>query len=201
MSQLVVRDAISCCPKGSDYEGDEDHRFLGGGSGEVCAYPLQETEYKAGYDNDKYHGIHIVHTVLYSLTIIILASFLVELLMLVYLLGPKHFFKQITYALDFVVVVLSLSLEILLKHASQDVLSVLPGLLIVFRLWRFVRIGHGLVASTFEMQQHKLHIAASYIEELEEKVKKYNEDVQRSEKMDKIMKRLSSSHNLHAHDH
>jgi hypothetical protein len=95
---------------------------------------------------------------------------------------------------DFVVVALSLILEVLMKHASKDVLSVLPGILIIFRLWRFIRIGHGLVASTYELQQHKLHMAVEYIEELEEKVKRYEEEPTRSKQMDKIIRRLSSSH-------
>ena len=172
LSQLVVRDAISCCPPESGYVSsaakEEGHRFLGGGgSTEICAYPLEETDYKAGYDYSKYPGIHVAHTALYSITLVILSSFLLELLALVYLLGPKQFFKQVTYVVDLVIVAMSLSLEILLKHASKEVLSVIPGILIIFRVWRFVRIGHGLVASTYELQQHKLHLAVSYIEELE----------------------------------
>ena len=51
-------------------------------------------------------------------------------------------------------------------------LAALPGILIVFRLWRFVRIGHGLVASTYEVQQHKIETAVDYISELEEKLER-----------------------------
>ena len=199
LSQFVVRDAISCCPSTYDITKEEGHRFLGGGgSTEICAYPLEETDHKAGYDYSKYPGVDVAHTALYSTTLVILASFLLELLALVYLLGPRHFCKQITYVVDLVVVAVSFSLEIFLKHASQEVLSVLPGILIIFRVWRFVRIGHGLVASTFELQQHRLHIAVSYIEELEEKVKKYEDEPKRSKKMDKIIRRLSSS-DMNAH--
>ena len=50
---------------------------------------------------------------------------------------------QLTYVVDLVVVTLSLSLELLFRLSSEDVLSALPGVLVVFRLWRFVRIGHG----------------------------------------------------------
>mmetsp|Transcript_9443 Transcript_9443/g.14179 ORF Transcript_9443/g.14179 Transcript_9443/m.14179 type:complete len:325 (-) Transcript_9443:149-1123(-) len=202
LSQLVVRDAISCCPPESGYVSsaakEEGHRFLGGGgSTEICAYPLEETDYKAGYDYSKFPGIHVAHTALYSTTLVILSSFLLELLALVYLLGPKQFFKQVTYVVDLVIVAMSLSLEILLKHASKEVLSVIPGILIIFRVWRFVRIGHGLVASTYELQQHKLHLAVSYIEELEERVKKYEDEPTRTAKMDKLIRRLSSSNVEH----
>lgn len=200
-SDAIVSHAISCCPSESSTAYDAaakeyGQRLLGpgGGSTEICAYPLEETDYKAGYDYNKYPGIHVAHKALYIVTLIILSSFLLELSALVYLLGPKQFCKQITYVVDFVVVALSLILEVLLKHASKDVLSVLPGILIIFRVWRFIRIGHGLVASTYELQQHKLHIAVEYIEELEEKVKRYEEEPTRSKQMDKIIRRLSSSH-------
>ena len=200
LSAFVKRDAISCCPSeltnGYDAAAKEyGGRLLGpgGGSTEICAYPLEETDYKAGYDYNKYPGIHVAHKALYSLTLIILSSFLLELSALVYLLGPKQFCKQITYVVDLIVVSMSLSLEILMKHASKDVLSVLPGILIIFRLWRFVRIGHGLVSTTYELQQHKLHLAVEYIEELEEKVKRYEDEPIRSKKVDSLVRRLSGS--------
>lgn len=34
------------------------------------------------------------------------------------------------------------------------------------------RIGHGLVASTYEIEHHKSHLAMDFIEELEEMVRK-----------------------------
>ena len=39
-----------------------------------------------------------------------------------------------------------------------------------FRVWRFVRIGHGLVASTFELQEIKMHELKHYVMEVEEMV-------------------------------
>ena len=76
-----------------------------------------------------------------------------------------------------IVVTLSLGLEIMFKFASKEVMSVLPGIRIVFRLWRFVRIGHGLVASTYEVQERKMHMAVEYIEELEKKLKRAGSEV------------------------
>jgi hypothetical protein len=204
LSAFVKRDAISCCPSGSSvaYDAAKEYgqRLLGpgGGSTEICAYPLEETDYKAGYDYNKYPVIHVAHKALYSLTLIILSSFLLELSALVYLLGPKQFCKQVTYVVDLIVVSMSFSLEILMKHASKDVLSVLPGILIIFRLWRFVRIGHGLVSTTYELQQHKLHLAVEYIEELEDKVKRYEDEPIRSKKVDTLVRRLSGSGRLNS---
>ena len=44
--------------------------------------------------------------------------------------------------------------------------NMLPGVLIFFRLWRFVRIGHGLVASTYEIEEHRHMQAELYIDQV-----------------------------------
>lgn len=182
--KFVIRDAISCCPSKYDdkYEAsyedakNETHRFLGGGGGEeICTYPLTETEYPAGCDYNKHHGVHVAHVALFWTTVAILSIFEVELLFLIYLIGPKSFFGHLTYVIDFVVVSLSLSLELAFRYASDDAIGALPGLLIFFRLWRFVRIGHGLVQSTYESQERKIHLAVEYIDELEEKLERYEQ--------------------------
>lgn len=103
----------------------------------------------------------------------ILGTFEIELLLLMYLIGPKIFCSQLAYIADIIVVTMSLALEMMFRFASDEALSALPGILIVFRLWRFVRIGHGLVSSTFELQERKIHLAVEYIEELEAKLKTY----------------------------
>lgn len=53
---------------------------------------------------------------------------------------------------------------------------------------------YGLVpsTSTYQIQQHKLHLAVSYIKELEEKVKKYEDEPNRFVKMYNLMQCLSS---------
>ena len=48
----------------------------------------------------------------------------------------------------------------------------LVGILILFRVWRFVRIGHGLVASTFELQEERIDELRHYVQEVEEMVEK-----------------------------
>lgn len=179
---VIIRDAISCCPSSYDettydYEGDKFMRMLGaGGGGDICKYPYEETDYSAGCDYNKYHGVHVAHAALFWTTIAILGLFEIELLMLMYLLGPKSFSKELMYVIDFVVVTSSLVLELMFKYAGKEVLSSLPGILVVFRVWRFVRIGHGLVASTYEVQERKIHLAMHYIEELEEKVRQHEQD-------------------------
>jgi len=178
--QLVIRDAFSCCP---DTHIDESHgensvqRLLsGGGDDSICISPLVVTDYQAGCDPHKYHSVHVAHDVLFWITIVILATFEVELLFLIYLLREK-FFHHLIYIVDLIIVTSSLVLELVFRLHSKGSLEVIAGFLIMFRLWRFVRIGHGLVASTYEIQEHKSHVAMMYIEELEERLKKYGDEV------------------------
>eukprot|EP00985_Skeletonema_marinoi_P015623 scaffold8111_cov206-Skeletonema_marinoi.AAC.12 len=183
---LIERDAISCCAVG---EGGDPHvvgavdgfvvetmRLLGAGGekdehhSDLCAAPLVETSHPAGCDDYKYEGAHIAHAVLFAFTLIILGLFEIELLLMVYLLGPKKYFSQVLYVLDLFVVTVSLALEITFRVVHQDILHDLVGILILFRVWRFVRIGHGLVASTFELQEIKMHELKHYVVEVEEMV-------------------------------
>lgn len=72
-------------------------------------------------------------------------------------LTPCIFFRQAFYAVDFFVISTSLILELVFHfHTGQDA-DELVGFAVVFRLWRFVRIGHGIVEVTAELghQQYK----------------------------------------------
>ena len=67
--------------------------------------------------------------------------FLVENLVEMAALGVHTYFKQIFLAVDFAVVLISLVLE-LCFHLMNSQFAELVGLLVLFRIWRFVRIGH-----------------------------------------------------------
>mmetsp|Transcript_9414 Transcript_9414/g.16105 ORF Transcript_9414/g.16105 Transcript_9414/m.16105 type:complete len:308 (-) Transcript_9414:533-1456(-) len=183
---LIERDAVSCCNEGVDSHGaGEVHRFMAGinrflaekGGDEhhsdLCIAPFVETDYPAGCDDHKYPGVHVAHEVLFSFTLIILILFEIELLLMVYLLGPKAYFSRPLYVLDLFVVTVSLVLEVVFAVVHEDILNDLVGILVLFRVWRFVRIGHGLVASTFELQEEKIHELKHYVQEVEEMVEKY----------------------------
>ena len=90
---------------------------------------------------------------------------------MLYLLGKK-FCSSCFYVVDLFIVTISLVLELLFHFAHKYEYEVLPGVLIFFRLWRFVRIGHGLVASTYEIEEHRHMQAQSYIDEIEDMLKK-----------------------------
>lgn len=173
---LVIRDAISCCPGQHDNDHASTTRILSvDDSHGVCTYPLVDTTYEAGCDLHKYNGAHIAHQILFWTTIVILTTFQIELCFLIYLIGPAKFFHQVFYVIDLFVVTCSLFLELLYRFANFGELDweALPEILILFRLWRFVRIGHGLVASTHEIGEHKTHLALEHIEMLEERLERH----------------------------
>ena len=185
---LIERDAVSCCTfdEVADSHGaGEVHRFMSGinrllaekaGDGhhsDLCTAPLVETTFQAGCDVHKYPGVHVAHEVLFSFTLIILILFEIELLLMMYLLGPNTYFSNMLYALDLFVVTVSLILEIIFRVVHEDILNDLVGILILFRVWRFVRIGHGLVASTFELQEERIHELKHYVQEVEEMVETF----------------------------
>ena len=184
---IIERDAISCCypEEGIDSNnanGNNAHRQMMSGAirllagesskaGEhhsLCVSPLVETDNPAACDEHKYPGEHIAHDVLFSLTMIILITFEIELLLMVYLLGPKKFFSQVWYVLDLFIVTVSLVLELVFAFVHDDIIQDLVGILVLFRVWRFVRIGHGLIVSTFEIQEEKIHELKHYVQEMEE---------------------------------
>jgi len=174
----VARDAISCCPANCQDDhnttsGDkynDGHRLLGGGGYGYCADSLEETHNRAACDDHKYEGVHKAHNILFGATIAILATFLIEILTLVVTLGVKLFFSRFLYVLDFFVISSSLALEIAFATMDDNAAADVAGLLVVFRLWRFVRIGHGLVSSTHEMANHKMNKLKKYTSALEEEV-------------------------------
>lgn len=61
----------------------------------------------------------------------------------------------------------SLLMELVFKLVHHDILSDVGGLSIFFRVWRFVRIGHGLVASTFELEEEKFDALVLFVREAE----------------------------------
>ena len=183
---IIERDAISCCYPEEGVDSNKVNsnahrqmmtgamRLLAGAeskTGEhhnLCVSPLVETDNPAACDEHKYPGEHIAHEVLFSLTMIILITFEIELLLMVYLLGPKKFFSQVWYVLDLFIVTISLVLELVFAFVHDDIIQDLVGILVLFRVWRFVRIGHGLIVSTFEIQEERIEELKHYVQEMEE---------------------------------
>ena len=116
----------------------------------MCEAGYDATNCPAGCDVHKHEAIHSLHNVLFSITIVILGTFMVELLVLIAALGPRSFFSNLFYSIDFGVVLVSLILESFFFHHGAEALQALVGLVVFARCWRFVRIGHGLMEVTHQ---------------------------------------------------
>ena len=89
--------------------------------------------------------MHYLHYVLIALSLVILCTFLVELLLVMISIGVRKFCKHWLYVLDLFVVLVSVVTEIVVLLSVTGVmasLSAFTGVLILLRLWRFLRIGH-----------------------------------------------------------
>lgn len=186
----ITRDAVSCCPKEADGAADESHdagdaddhhflmRFLAGSSSDghgdghhhnYCetpgTYPMEQ--YEAGCDSHKWHRVHTAEEWLFGTTMFILFVFLVENLVMVWALKPRVFFRQAFYVADLAIVTISIVLEMTFHYVDDDVMQAVFGLLIFIRIWRFVRIGHGVVEITSDAARHKYEVLVEYTEELE----------------------------------
>lgn len=171
---LIKRDGVSCCPAADGGQGS-GHRLLGESMYQrglaavgsehhsLCAAPLVEAaDAIIGCDEHKWAAVHTAHTALFACSVAILSLFQVELLCLVVVLGADFFFNPL-YVVDLIVVTLSLTLELVLFSLGQEHQADLVSALIFARVWRFMRVAHGLLASAHEISHH-------HIEDLEDSV-------------------------------
>lgn len=174
MCFIIERDCISCCPPESTHDDAENDfkRFLSGGGDalheDVCDSGLEPNYNTGGCDQHKWGNIHNVELALFSITISILCIFFVELSLEMIALRPSVFFRQFFYALDYAIVTVSLVLEMTLYFVGEEGLAALLGLLIFARIWRFFRIGHGIVEVTSELTHKKYETLLEYTRALEE---------------------------------
>mmetsp|Transcript_18656 Transcript_18656/g.40195 ORF Transcript_18656/g.40195 Transcript_18656/m.40195 type:complete len:364 (+) Transcript_18656:237-1328(+) len=175
MCHIIRRDGISCCPEAATLLGEEHLvRFLAGGGGEdhhaeeICEHGGVPTDrYEAGCDHHKWETVHKAEEVLFGLTIAILSLFMLELLVTLWALGARVFWRQLFYALDLFIVTTSLALELTFHVIGDDDLAALVGLVIIGRVWRFVRIGHGIVEVVNDIAREKYDELFHYTELLE----------------------------------
>lgn len=203
--RLLERDCVACCPES---EGDHDERWLadsmsseGHGTDDHHAHDICDAA-KSGYDSTgiaacdshRWQFVHITEEFLFYCTISILVIFLIENLVEMAALGVRKFASQIFLVLDFLVVLISLVLEILF-HIMKSNFQEVVAMLVFFRLWRFIRIGHGLLEVSSEMTSKEYEPLFVYIKECEKKLKEQNISI--PEKDDDVTKLIEG----HSHDH
>jgi len=167
---VIERDCIACCP--SQKSGE---RFLASSSNyeSVCEAGFDRYSGHGACDGAKYHTVHIVEEVLFWCTISILAIFCLEIHAEAIALGATAFFSEFFYLFDYVIVVVSITLELIFHFDSKLGLSSMVGLIIFARLWRFVRIGHAIVEISSEVTHQSYDELLEYTEKLEMKLKEH----------------------------
>jgi hypothetical protein len=135
---------------------------------EICEFPsvIEDESYPAGCDEHRYSGVHVTEEVLFYMTIVILSIFMIELNCAMVALTPSIFFRQFFFALDYFIITVSLVLEITFHILSDELYQSLSGLLVIFRIWRFIRIGHGIVELTNEAAHREYDKLVVYTKEL-----------------------------------
>jgi len=170
---IIERDCIACCPVGVA-EGDEGvERYLAGG-GQSSEYGFCDVGYEDGAgtascDDYEHQKPMTIKNVLFWITVGILTVFLLEGIVEMLALG-KVYFKQGFMVLDFVIVFVSLTLEMFFHFWSQRdgfEYDKAIGMLVLIRLWRFVRIGHGFFEVSSEATSKAYEPLFAYIEKLE----------------------------------
>eukprot|EP00980_Cylindrotheca_fusiformis_P010387 scaffold2308_cov103-Cylindrotheca_fusiformis.AAC.6 len=154
-----------------------DERFLSGGGSDE---PICEAGYtnESGYgscNEDKWHGVHVAEQVLFAFTITILITFTIEINVEMIALGPSVFFRQLFYLFDYIIIVVSTTMELVFFLQKNELaLSGATGFIIFVRLWRFIRIGHGIVEVTSEYTHQSYEDLQNYAETLETELRKHS---------------------------
>jgi len=189
MCYVIERDCEACCPEADQSSG----RWLsGGGSYEpVCPTGYDSTG-EAGCDDSKWEIVHETELALHWCTVTILVIFLIENLAEMFVLGPCKFFQQFFLAVDFVVVLASLILQLVIHEMEFGQLATI---LIIFRLWRFVRIGHGIVEVAAELTHDQYEELIEFAKECDKELKaKGIMPPNKSEKVEEILKEGDDHH-------
>lgn len=130
------------------------------------------------YCDDIPHGIEIVIEDLVIISIIILGIFLIELSLQIFAFGVKEWFQNCLHVFDLIVTLLTFIMEIAF-HNNSKVESVV-SLLIVFRLWRLVRVIH-ITTEAVELKHETEQIEHQHKDE--ELLKRYNQLQQENEQL------------------
>lgn len=100
----------------------------------------------AGQPHFGNHDLHDAEVILAYVSIGILSLFLIEQVLLIWELKCEYF-AQPLFVLDFLVITSSLIIEIVVTNLT------IIGLLVLARMWRFARIGHGVFEGTHTYEE------------------------------------------------
>ena len=109
-----------------------------------------------------------ISSVFHTLSVCVLILFTIEIFATIFRCGIKEFFSRFWFVFDFIIVVTSLIFDILFASSTGS-------LLVILRLWRVVRVVHGIITSSREKLVNQLHhLKLSHKRHLIQEEKLYN---------------------------
>jgi len=187
--KAVVENCVACCP-GSEIEDNQNERWL---TEDICEGGYNSNEGNAACDEHKYPTVHAIENVLFWCTISILVIFLVENLVEIAALGVCKYFKQVFLAVDFAVVLISLVFELISRFDDHLKILQYGVVLIFFRIWRFVRVGHGIAEVASELTAGHFESLVEYAKECEKKLEEHT--ISKPEKTKEVADLMENHHN------
>ncbi|KAG0370432.1 hypothetical protein BC939DRAFT_434748 [Gamsiella multidivaricata] len=109
----------------------------------------------------------------------IVTFFVLEIILKAFAFGPGYFWKNtphgVLHLLDALIIIISFLLEVFLKGAEQE----LGSLLIIFRLWRIIKLTGTVAIETAEHSQAHVIRLHARIKDLEQQLQESQQEVQR----------------------
>ncbi|XP_077995963.1 voltage-gated hydrogen channel 1-like [Glandiceps talaboti] len=127
---------------------------------------LNETEHEEGSSND-------VSEILHYCSIAILSVFMVEISIRIYCM-KLDFFKHKLEVFDAIIVLISFAFDIAYAISPETFHNIM-GLLVIFRLWRVVRIFNGILLSVKNQAEKKIAAQKRKCAELEQELEKFRQ--------------------------
>ncbi|KZO95024.1 hypothetical protein CALVIDRAFT_538501 [Calocera viscosa TUFC12733] len=117
---------------------------------------------------------------LWALSVFLLGIFVMEIFASFFAFGPTHFLKPL-YAIDAIVVIASLIMEVYFKFADDGKSGSSPAALIVLRLWKIVRAIHAIAHSIELKNQSIIKAVREAMEEVQEEQKSLSNHLERAQ--------------------
>lgn len=134
---------------------------------------ISELALEAENGNEHNETLVVVEEIISYTSLSILCFFGLEQLLLMFAIDIEYF-KNPWYIVDLIVISVSLSVELVFHQ-------ILAELLVVFRLWRIVRIIHGILGSMHETHQKEKEAIKEVAVKIEEAFNKQDYDEAKNE--------------------
>lgn len=120
------------------------------------------------------------------LSLAILSTFMAEILLKLFAFGPQYFWKNtrhgVLHLLDAIIIVTSFLMEIFLRGTAEE----LTSLLIIFRLWRVVKLTGTVAIEVSEQDDAHVEALEARIRSLERELEENRIKIRQLERRDEL---------------